>query len=259
MRLLNRLIWATLIAGTTATPIFAQAGGSPGGSSGGASMGGSAGGSSGGSAGGTSLSGTTLSTLGSTPQITAPAAVGSASQSSLSSSNFFSPYFANPYYQGVLSNSSANNNNPGGFGLPLFSGSGGSSGYGGTVGSAAGTGGATSTAGRVGGISSRSSSSTTSATVIASPYQFSYRAEARFPISPVPQTQLQSEIINMIARSRDYPVRDLQVSADASVVTVRGIVKDEETARTIGSMVRLTAGVKGVKNELLFPVATKQP
>ena len=255
MRLLNRLIWVALIAGTTATPIFAQAGGTSGGSAGGAA-GGSAGGASGGSAGGTSLPSTTLSTLGSTPSITAPAATGG-SNSSLSTSNFFSPYYANPYYQGVLTNSQSNNNNPGGFGTPLFNGTSGGTTGGGQIGYAGTS--TTSTAGRSGGIRGSTSTSSTSTVVINLPVQISYRAISA--IKDVPQvtsTQLQAELITMIARSKDYPVKDLQVSTDANVVTVRGIVKDPEAARTIGSMIRMTPGVRSVNNELLFPVA-KQP
>ena len=217
-------------------------------------MGGGAGGS---SSGGTTLGGTTLSTLGTTPAITAPATTGGTTNSSISTSNFLGATYANPYYQGVLTNSSSNNNSPGGFGTPLFSGSGGGASTGGGSIGYAGTSGTTSSASRSGGLRGGSSTSSTSATVIPLPVQISWRAEAKFPISPVAPTQLQAEIIGMIARSKDYPVRDLQVSTDASIVTIRGIVRDEEAARTIGSMIRITAGVRGVKNELLFPVSTK--
>lgn len=260
MRLLNRLIWACLIAGITTTPILAQAGGSPGGSSGGisgGSPGGSSGGMSGGSAGGTSLQSTTLSTLGSTPTITAPSNT-SGAQSSVSSSNFFGPYYANPYYQGVLSNSSSNNNNPGGFGTVLFSGTGSSSGggqigYAGTSGSTT----STSTAGRVGSKSS-TGSSTTSAVVIGAPYAISAPFRTAFPVAAVPHSQLQSEILGMLARTRDVSVRDLQVLTDGKNVTVKGFVNSEEDAKAVRRMINMTPGTGGVINEIKFPVV-KQP
>src|SRR5271167_1439775 len=101
MRYLNKLVWAALIAGATATPVLAQGGGpsggpaAPGGNSG-APSGGMGGNSSPG--GGTSNQSTTLSTLGQTPQISAPTTSGGNTGNSVSTSNFLSQYYGNPYY-----------------------------------------------------------------------------------------------------------------------------------------------------------------
>jgi hypothetical protein len=258
MRYLKKLIWSALVAGATTSPVFAQmsGGASGGGLSGG---GGAAGGGSGlaGGSGGTSASATALSTLGGTPQITAPTSSGGNSgNSAVNTSNFLSSYFGNPYYQGIIANANNSSDPPGGFGASLFgtSGSGGTGGgqigFAGTTSSSAGRGAAGG--GRAGG--GTSSTNGNSGVVIPLPTQISYAAVPKFKIDPVNSFQLQSEIIGMLRRSRNisYPATVL-VSTEGNVITIRGNAKDRDEARDIESMIRLTPGVRGVKNEMTYP------
>jgi hypothetical protein len=254
MRYLKKLIWAALIAAATSTPVLAQgASGAPGGMAGGA-PGGTAGGTAGGT-GGTSNTSTALSTIGGTPLINAPTNLGGNSgNTAVSTSNFFSPFFGNPYYQGILNNASNSSDPPGGFGATLFgtSGSGGTGGgqigFAGTAGSTAGRG---ATGGR-GGTSSTNSNN--SGVVIPLPTQISYAAVPQFKINPVSAFQLQSEVIRMLRVSKEvsYPATVL-VSTEGNTVTIRGNAKDRDEARTIEGMIRMTPGVRAVKNELSYP------
>jgi hypothetical protein len=254
MRSLNKMIWAALIAGATGTPVFAQgtmAGG------GGVGAGGGAGGSTGGGSttGGTG-SGATLSTLGTTPVLSAPTASGGNSGNSLSTSNFLTPYYGNPYYQGVLSNAMTANSPPGGFGAVLFNGTSGSGG--GTIGSAAGTiggataGGRATTGGGKGGTTNTNSNQ--QGPLIPVQVQMSYQCKADFPIAPIIPSQLQAELVAMIGRSKavSNPAA-IQISTNADIVTVRGVATSRDEARTIESMIRMTPGVHGVKNEIAYP------
>jgi hypothetical protein len=256
MRYLHRLIWAALIAVVTASPALSQTTGGMSSSVGGSSLGGSAGGATG-STGGSSSS-TALSSLSSTPTITAPANTGGATSNALSTSNFLAPYYANPYYQGVLTNSQSNNNNPGGFGTALFNGTTGGSTGGGAIGFA-GTTGSTGATGRTGtttggGRAGTSSSSSSTAIIIPLQVQISFRAESQINMRDVPvvvPSQLQSEINGMIRRSKDvtYPA-DVQVTVEGKTATLRGTVKDDEEKKLIANMVAMTPGIGPVKNEL---------
>jgi len=263
MRYLNKLVCAALIAGATATPVFAQGGGgAPGGGGGGAPAGGGGGGlggsmgGGGGSSpgGGTALQGTSLSTLGATPQISAPTVSGGNSGNSVSTSNFLAQYYGNPYYQGVLTNSQSNNNSPGGFGAVLFNSSGGSGG-GGQIGYAGGSGGGGrtgTTAPKGGGTSSTNNNN--SGVVIPLPYQISYAAVPDFKIDPLSAAQIQATVIADLRRSKEvsYP-STVSISTDGNVVTIRGNTKDRKEARAIEAMIKMTPGVRGVKNELSYP------
>lgn len=263
MRYLNKLIWSALIATSTALPALAQAPGggaaggglSGGGAAGGAGLGGSAGagGSMGGSLGGSSSnSGASLTSLSQTPQITAPTASGGNTGNSVSTSNFFAPYYANPYYQGILSNSTSNNNSPGGFGTPLFNSSGSTGG--GNIGYA-GSGGTTGSTGVRGTTGGKGTTSTnTTGIIIPLPVQISYGAVADFPVAHATPTQLQAEIVGMLRRSKELSTySSIQISTEGSTVTLKGAARDRREARLIESMVRMTPGVRNVKNELTFP------
>jgi hypothetical protein len=256
MRYLKKLIWAALIAGATASPVLAQGGMSSGGGLSGGSSGGAMGGSGGlgGSSGGTSSTATALSTLGGTPLINAPSALGGNSgNSSVSSSNFLSSYFGNPYYQGTLANASNSSDAPGGFGTATFGSSGGSGG--GQIGFAGTTSGSS---GRAGGGAKGGTSSTNnnnnSGIVIPLPTQISYAAVPKFKIDPVSATQIQTEVLRMLRNSRNisYPATVL-VSTEGNVVTIRGNAKDRDEARDIEVMIRMTPGVRAVKNEITYP------
>ena len=267
-------------------------GSSSGGSSVGSSLGSSlssssgGGGSSGSSGGGGSGSGsadlqTTLATMQSAPGITAPSAYatsGTSTNTAVSTSNAFQQFYANPYYQGRAG--AQLNQVPGGFGVALYGSSSGNGTGGGNIGFAgAGSGGglgsvtgssSTSTFGRSGGaggtggtggrVSGSSGSSggvnlnNPGGQIVPLPRQIAYQAVLRFqPPAPAP-AQVQADIRGMLDRSNMLVTQQgVQVIADGSTVVLRGAVRDEEEARTIEGMVRLTPGVHLVKNEMSYP------
>ena len=66
-------------------------------------------------------------------------------------------------------------------------------------------------------------------------------------------TNMQSDLRSVIDRSSSIAnPRGIEVSTDGAVVVLRGRVKDEEEAATAEGIIRLTPGVKGVKNELKY-------
>jgi len=269
MRGLKTWAWVVVLASLSASPAAAQQGGiMSGGQPSGIGLSGGAGAlSSSGLAGGlntsgigsgagvgasSGLGGSSLgSSSASSSAITAPtiaAPTGSAS-SSLDKSNFLSGYYANPYYQGIAS--STNSGTPGGFGNPLYGTSSGSAGRGGIN-----TGGLTNRAGTggLGGLGSNQNSNV-SGIVIPIPVQINYAATMRFPTPPVAATRLQTEIrVAIDNTSLIANPKTVQIITDANNnVILRGTVKDDDEARLIEGMVRLTPGVHAIQNELTFP------
>jgi hypothetical protein len=248
MRSLNKMVWAALIAGATGVPVFAQGSMAGGASAAGGSTGG------GSTTGGTGV-GATLSSLGGTPVLSAPTSSGGNTGNSVSASNFLAMYYANPYYQGVLANALTTSSPPGGFGAVLN----GASGTGGTIGSAAGgtTGGAT--AGRAttgGGKGGATTNNNNSGIIFPIQVQMSYACIADKTIAPPPivPSQLQADLVAMIGRSKEVSnPATIQISAEANNVTIRGVAKDRDEARLVETMIRMTAGVGKVKNELAYP------
>ena len=256
MRFLNKMIWAALIAGATGVPVFAQG-----------TMAG------GGSAGwpGEELAGllvveAALAGRGSVPHSQPwvehryslrPTASGGNSGNSLSTSNFLTPYYANPYYQGVLTNALTTSSPPGGFGAVLFNGTSGSGG--GTIGSAAGATAGGATAGgraKTGGGGGTTNNSSQQGPLFPVQVQMSYACIADKAIAPPPSipSQLQADLMAMIGRSKAVSnPATIQISAEANNVTIRGVATSKDEARTIESMIRMTPGVHGVKNELAYP------
>lgn len=257
MRYLSRLLCVMIVAGLTAASASAQGGGGAGGGGaggGGGGAGGGGGGGAGGGGGGGDLSGglssggqggsigQDLSTgLSSASGITAPGTTGGGGSTAVNASNIFSATFANPYYQGTPTNSRSNAA-PGGFGQTLYTTSAGNAagGRGATAGGARG--GTASTANQFG-------------TIISLPVQVTYPAIARFPAAPaIAAPKLQTDVAGMIGRSSMIAnPAGIQVTADGSIVTLRGAAKDADEARMIAGMVRMTPGVRGVVNELSFP------
>lgn len=291
MRYLKRLVWAAGVAGViafTATPGFAQQGGGGGGGTGGGGGGGGlggggtggggtggggtgggglggggtgggglggggggtgGGGAGGGGLGGSALTGTTLMGMEAAPSITAPGAAGAGS-SVIDASNIFANTFGNPQFQGLVANKAAG---PGGFGSPLFGTTGG-----GTGGAAGGrnTGGRAGQGGQRGGMGGMGGANGgNSGIVVQLPVQISYPAVARFAAPPVAPTQLQADISGMIARSAGAISNPagVQVLTNGNIVILRGAVKDEDEARLIEGMVRLTPGLGGLQSELTYP------
>lgn len=270
---LNKWAWAAMIAAVTAAPAAAQQGGiTSGGQPSGLGMGsgsgaltssglsaglnnGSSGNSSGVGAGGlrgSSRNGGT-GTNGNAPQtvgdngISAP--TGQAS-TSLDASNRFGGYYANPYYQGL----GQGTNTPGGFGAPLFNtaaGGTGSRGRGTTFGT-------TGLGGARGGLGGQNANNQ-SGIVVPLPAQINYVAVMRFPTPPVAPTKIHTEIRGVLDNSSLVSNgKAVQIITDVNNnITLRGNVKDEDEARLIEGIVRLTPGVANIANELSFPVASK--
>ncbi len=269
MRELRKWAWAALIATAAAAPAAAQQGtvtsgggattgnlggvggltgggaGQLGGGGGGGQGGGAGGGLGGGSGGsGTQLQGTQLQTMQAAPKLSAP--TGTAS-SSLQKSNFLAGYYANPYFQGTIS--SGTSATPGGFGMvlmPVTAGSGAAGGRGG-IGGAGGRGG--------------QSSSNQSGILIPLPVQINYSAQMRFPTPPVAAGRMRTELrlvidgTSQIANPKGVQI----VTDDANNVTLRGTVKDDDEARLVEGLVRLTPGVGAIKNELTATASAGPP
>jgi hypothetical protein len=183
---------------------------------------------------GSTLQGSSLSTMQAPPKLTPP--TGTAA-SSLASSNVFAGFYANPYYQGTVN--AQTNAAPGGFGMPLYGNSGtGSVNSGRTP--TAGAGNRASTTNNISGI------------VVPLPVQITYSAQMQFPTPRVAagamQTDLRSVIDGNPLLSNPKGVKFV-VDANNNV-TLRGTVADDDEARLIEGMVRLTPGVGGIKNEL---------
>jgi hypothetical protein len=86
------------------------------------------------------------------------------------------------------------------------------------------------------------------------PIQITHPAIARFPVMPVATSQLQTDLAGMIARSNEISnPAGVSVSVERGIVTLSGTVRDIEEAKTIAGMIRLTPGVREVKNDLTFP------
>jgi hypothetical protein len=282
MRELRKWAWAAAVTAATTAPAAAQQGtvtstgsttlgslsGTGGLTGGGAGQLGGSGGGLGGSGGGLSgstLQGTQLQSMQAAPKLNAP--TGQAS-STLQKSNFLSGYYANPYFQGTIS--AGTNGTPGGFGSALYgntSGTTGSSGYGSTatgVGnrlgltSGGGAGGAAGGLGRtgLGGLGGQNSANQ-SGIVVPIPVQLTYAAQVQFAAPPVATGRLLTEVrlaidnTSMIANPKTVEVL---TDADNNVV-LRGTVQDDSEARLIEGLVRLTPGVRAIKNELTSAVA----
>lgn len=203
----------------------------------------------------------------------------------INSSNVLGKYYANPYYQGRAG--AVTGENPGGFGASLY----GTAGVGGSPGSTTGTTGTTGRTGTTGtttfpGLSSTGTGTTgrtgttgfgnTGATgfgntgraggtgttgttqgggqIIPLPQQISYTAVVNFRTPQLTPAKMQSDVRAAIDRSTMIAnPRGIEVVSEAGFVLLRGSVKDEDEARLVEGMVRLTPGVRDVRNELKFP------
>jgi hypothetical protein len=176
-------------------------------------------------------------------------------KSSLDASNFLSGYFANPSYQGL----GTGNGTPGGFGSPLYTLS--ASGAGNTRGGRGTTGTNTFGANNLGanrGIGGQNANNQ-SGIVIPLPVQINYTAQVQFKAPPVAPSKIQLDIRSVLDNnSLIANGKSVQIITDVNNnVTLRGNVTDENEARLIEGIVRLTPGVAAIKNELGFPLASK--
>lgn len=228
---------------------------------GGSSLGSSGiGGGGGGGGGGNGVGGTAVNggvQLQQLQTMQAPTAPTGTNTSSTASSNFLSGYYANPYYQGVSLGSGASSNRtaqPGGFGQPLY-GNTGTGGRGAVNSGGLGTTGGLGRAGGLGGLGSQAN--TQSGILIPVQSQMTYTATVQFAVPPLAAGKLTSDIravidtTPMIANARAVQV----ITDGANNVTLRGPVKDDDEARLIEGLVRLTPGVGAIRNELTFAPA----
>jgi len=132
-----------------------------------------------------------------------------------------------------------------------------STGFGGSTGSSGGFGGTSGSTGGFGGSSGGFGNSNQQNNSITGPRAISYTATVRFATKPVTQVQLGTDIRDMLSSSSSISrVSGIQIELPTTgQVVLRGTVLDEDEARLIEGMVRLTPGVRDVKNELKFPVA----
>jgi len=273
MRELRKWAWAAVVAAVAAGPASAQqgtgtttpsgrttssltgTGGLAGGGTG--ALGGSnysstsCGGTTGGggnSTGGTDLQGTALQTMQAAPKLAAP--TGTAAGSLDAKTNRFAGYYANPYVQG---NTIQVNAAPGGFGIPVVAGAG-------TTGRGAVTSGAGRTGiGGIGGGIGGQNNANQSGIIIPMPAQIAYTARMQFPTPPVPAGKIVSEVRAIIDKTPAIAdAKAVQVITDANNnVTLRGSVKDDDEARLIEGLVRITPGVGAIRNELTLQVASR--
>jgi hypothetical protein len=269
MRELKRLGLAAVVAAAVAAPALGQ-GGTGGGQGG---TGGQGGGQMLGSTSQSSIGGTQLLGQQQAPQLTAPSTNTASTNRAISTTNFLQQFYGNPYYQGTYTNNK-NNIAPGGFGQQSFGttttgGRGGSTG--GQIGFAGGTGTGSSASGVVspsasagggrggfggataaGGISVNLTDPGGQIAPLAR--QIAYPAVARFDVPVAVPNAVQVELRGMIDRSTAIAnPAGVQVVADGGMVVLRGAVRDQDEARTVEGMVRLTPGVRSIRNELTYP------
>jgi hypothetical protein len=277
MRELRKWAWAGLVAVAAASPAAAQQAsitstggrttGSIGGGAatnagvglgGGSSLGssGTGGGNSGGGGSGGSGSSSAISggvQLQQLQTMAPPTAPTGTNTSSTASSNFLSGYYANPYYQGVSLGSGSSSNRtaqPGGFGQPLFGNT--STGTGGRGSLTSGGLGTTGGLGRTGTGGLGGQTSNQSGILIPIQSQMTYTATMQFPAPPVAAGKIVADVRAVIDTTPMIAnARAVQVITDANNnVTLRGPVKDDDEARLIEGLVRLTPGVGAIRNEL---------
>lgn len=111
------------------------------------------------------------------------------------------------------------------------------------------TGGLGGTAGGLGGFGGTNST----AQQLSTGRSVAYTQTLKFAAPPVAAPQLQAEIQSMFtAASTLSPTAGVEATVgDGGLVVLRGKVADADEARLVEGMVRLTPGVKGVKNELV--------
>ncbi len=122
----------------------------------------------------------------------------------------------------------------------------------GTTGGTRGTGGFGGATGGIGGANSTSQQLSTGRSI-------AYTQTLRFGVAPISTTQLQTDVQSLISGSSTLSgVSGLQATVnDSGQLVLKGKVADEEEARFVEGMFRLTPGVKDVKNELEFPPPPK--
>jgi hypothetical protein len=87
---------------------------------------------------------------------------------------------------------------------------------------------------------------------VGTPRAPSYVTGLGFRVAPPPPERLQGELRDMIARSTRLSTKEkVRVEMDGETVVLQGSVADEAERRLVEGMVRLTPGVREVRNELV--------
>ena len=253
----------------------------------------------GGSTAGGSSSGPNTANLGiqglsSTPTISGLSST-AATRSALSTSNAFGAYYGNPLYlgrAGAAASSSGSAAALGGFGTALYgTPTGGGTGSGSTrptgstgnafsasaggvssaasgFGGNAGTGqfggqGANRGQGGFGGGQNQGFGSTgaqSGGVVVPLPVPIAYTARIDFPVTRPAAQQVAVDLRGMLDRSsRLSSAGTIDVFTDGTLVVLRGTVPTADEARTAEGMVRLTPGVRDVRNELVVTAPAVGP
>lgn len=282
MRDVLKLLRAASVAALFALPANAQTIGGGTGGTGGTTGGGTGGG----AGGGTTSQVADLVQIAETPPITGVSAYTSTTNTNqaINASNFLRSTYGNVYYQGRAG--AQPDETPGGFGQVLYNtagggtggnigfAGGGSTGLGGVTGSTGrtggiggttgGLGGVGGTAGRTGGLggvggstlggTSGLSSSSVGGQIVPLARNISYQGVLKFQAPVATPTQVQADLRGMLDRSNMIAnPRNVLIQLDGPGVILRGSAVDEDEARMIEGMVRLTPGVQFVTNELQYP------
>lgn len=275
MRELRRLALTAVVVAAAAAPAFGQGGAGGAGGAGSTGSTGGAGGQSLGNSNQSSLGGTQIAQQQQAPSLALSTTGAASTNRTISTTNLFQQFYANPYYQGTYTNNK-NNIVPGGFGQPSFGTStgGGTTARGGTLGGQVGFGATGMTGGSSGGVVAPSASTGgrgggaggaggAGGVNLADPggqiaplaRQIAYPAVIRFQPPPIVTTAVQTELRSMIDRSPSVanPAAVQVAMADGGTVVLRGAVRDVDEAQTIEGMIRLTPGVRSVRNEMTYP------
>ncbi len=220
--------------------------------------------------GGTTTSSTSTSTA--APVISGGTITGTTSTATAAGgadkSNFLGGTYSNPYYQGLFSNATGA---PGQFGQALYGTTTGTAATATRTGSAAAgrttTGGAnpagtsgSPTGGRQaggqfgGGGQAGGAAAQFGGQIVPLPRNIAYSAVLRFPAPAVAPAQRLADVQAVLARSSmmSNPA-GVTVVQDGTAFVLRGAVASGDEARLAEGMVRLTPGVRDVRNELTFP------
>lgn len=111
-------------------------------------------------------------------------------------------------------------------------------------------------AGRTGGLNNTGLNASGFGQIVPLPRPISYPGVLKFQTPVTTMAQIQTELRGMIDRSSMIAnPRNITIEVSAEGVILRGSAADEDEARMIEGMVRLTPGVHNVVNELTFPQA----
>jgi hypothetical protein len=181
------------------------------------------------------------------------------STSGYGATSLFGPYLANPMAAGVPGTATSTSKT---FGQPLFNvsssgvyntnttGGGRGNTLGGALGGRAGS--MNYGAGATGNINRAGSTSTMNAAVPFRSNAAPYTTRIAFVVTPPSREELRSDLARVIAQSADLPSRSgISVQMEGNTVVLQGQVSTNEERRVVESLVRLTPGVQGVRNELV--------